>query len=280
MTALWLAGLIRHRAARLLATSAGIALAVALIVSLGSFLSTSRATMTDRARASVAVDWQVQVAASATPQAVLKQVQTTPGVATARTVRFATSPGLQATAGGTTQTTGAAVVLGLPSDYRSVFPAQIRQLSGAPSGVLIAQQTAANLHVRPGDRVSIARAGTTPLVVTVAGVVDLPQADTLFQKVGAPPQSQPTAPPDNVVLLPDPAFSAAFAATNASVTTQVHVARTPPCPRTRLPPTRRWWAPPTTSRPGPPGPCSSVTTSVPRWPPPGRMPPTRRCSSS
>ena len=225
MTALWLRGLVRHRGARLLATSAGIALAVALIVSLGSFLSTSRATMTDRARASVAVDWQVQVAQSAHPQTVLKQVQNTPGVATARRVRFATSPGLQASTGGTTQTTGAAVVLGLPSDYRSVFPAQIRQLSGSRGGVLIAQQTAANLHVRPGDRVSIARSGTTPLVVTVAGVVDLPQADTLFQKVGAPPQSQPNAPPDNVVLLPDPAFSTAFTAASAAVTTQVHVAR-------------------------------------------------------
>lgn len=228
MTTLWLRGLIRHRGARLLATSVGIALAVALIVSLGSFLTTSRATMTDRARASVAVDWQVQVAPSANPQSVLKQVQDSAGVATASTVHFATSPGLQATAGGTTQTTGAAVVLGLPSDYRSTFPGQIRQLSVTPNGVLIAQQTAANLHVRPGDRVSINRTGTTPLLVTVAGVVDLPQADTLFQKVGAPPQSQPTAPPDNVLLLPDSQFRSIFsasAAPSAAVTTQIHVDR-------------------------------------------------------
>ena len=38
-------------------------------------------------------------------------------------------------------------------------------------------------------------------------MVDLPQADTLFQKVGAPAQSQPTAPPDNVLLLPAPVRS-------------------------------------------------------------------------
>ena len=37
----------------------------------------------------------------------------------------------------------------------------------------------------------------------VDGVVDLPQANSLFQTVGAPPGAQPTAPPDNVVLLPE-----------------------------------------------------------------------------
>ncbi|MGO4840215.1 ABC transporter permease, partial [Rhizobiaceae sp. 2RAB30] len=33
-------------------------------------------------------------------------------------------------------------------------------------------------------------------------VVDLPDADTLFQAVGLPPQSAPQAPPDNVLILP------------------------------------------------------------------------------
>ena len=68
--------------------------------------------------------------------------------------------------------------------------------------MLLAQQTAANLHAAPGSRVTIERAGLPPVTVTVAGVVDLPQADSLFQTVGAPPGAQPTAPPDNVVLLP------------------------------------------------------------------------------
>ena len=41
-----------------------------------------------------------------------------------------------------------------------------------------------------------------PVTVTVDGVVDLPQADTLFQKVGAPVGAQAQAPPDNVLLVP------------------------------------------------------------------------------
>jgi putative ABC transport system permease protein len=75
-------------------------------------------------------------------------------------------------------------------------------LAGAPDGVLVAQQTAANLHVAPGDALSIGRAGLAPAVVTVTGIVDLPQADSLFQVVGAPPGAQPQAPPDNVVVVP------------------------------------------------------------------------------
>ena len=65
----------------------------------------------------------------------------------------------------------------------------------------------------------------------VDGVVDLPDANALFQTVGAPPGAQPTAPPDNVVLLPEGRWTDLFAplasATAApdGVTTQVHVAR-------------------------------------------------------
>ncbi|CAM5726474.1 hypothetical protein SALBM311S_03775 [Streptomyces alboniger] len=61
-------------------------------------------------------------------------------------------------------------------------------------------------------------------------MVDLPQADSLFQTVGAPSQSQPTAPPDNVVLLPAARF-ADLTHRATAVTTQIHVARD----NTRLP---------------------------------------------
>jgi putative ABC transport system permease protein len=67
--------------------------------------------------------------------------------------------------------------------------------------------------------------------------VDLPTADSLFQKVGAPPQSQPVAPPDNVILVPAGVYARNFVppATNSgwTATTQVHVRRThslPPDP--------------------------------------------------
>jgi putative ABC transport system permease protein len=92
---------------------------------------------------------------------------------------------------------------------------------------LVAQQTAANLHVSPGDQVSIATADGGSTVVTIAGVVDLPQANSLFQTVGAPSSAQPTAPPDNVLLLPASDFSAAFSRLQPArpdlVITQIHV---------------------------------------------------------
>ncbi|MCQ8193787.1 ABC transporter permease [Streptomyces rugosispiralis] len=225
----WLSGLVRRRSGRLLAAALGISLAVALVAALGSFLTASKSTMTDRAVRSVAVDWQVQVQPGAKPASVLHTVRSAPGTRTALPVGFAHSTGFHARTGGSTQSTGPGVVLGLPPGYRTAFPGEIRQLTGSTSGVLIAQQTAANLHAAPGDTVTIGRPGGGPARVKVAGVVDLPQADSLFQKVGAPPQTQPTAPPDNVILLPAAQFTRTTAPIKAAdptaVTTQIHVAR-------------------------------------------------------
>jgi putative ABC transport system permease protein len=93
----------------------------------------------------------------------------------------------------------------------------------------VAQQTAANLHVVPGDKVTVARAGAAPYSVTITGVVELPQADSLFQDVGAPPLAQAVAPPDNVVLLPQDVFTTDYTALAKArpdqVSTQVHVVR-------------------------------------------------------
>lgn len=239
MIRLWLAGLLRRRAGRLVATGFGIAVAVALIGSLGSFLSASEATMTQRAAAGVAVDWQVAVhpqAGKGTP-AVLSALLNDPATRAALPVGFAVTSRLVATTSGTTQTTGAGQVLGLPSGYARTFPQAIRVLTGNLSGAVVAQQTAANLHVQPGDRVRISRSGQHPAVVSITGVVELPQADSLFQRVGAPPQAQAVAPPDNVVLLPSALFGSTYAGAAAAnhVTTQIHVARNrvlPPAPDT------------------------------------------------
>jgi putative ABC transport system permease protein len=225
----WVGGLLRRRTGRLTATALGIALAVALVAALGSFLTASKSTMTARAVRSVAVDWQVQVQPGADPGAILSTVRSTAGVKSAQPVGFARSTGFQATTGATTQTTGPGVVLGLPAGYRAAFPGGIRQLTGSADGALIAQQTAANLHVVPGDTISIGLPGTRPAKVTVTGVVDLPQANSLFQTVGAPAQSQPSAPPDNIVLLPSGVFDTVTAPVAAvdptAVTHQIHVAR-------------------------------------------------------
>ncbi|WP_119580346.1 FtsX-like permease family protein [Streptomyces europaeiscabiei] len=226
MNTAWARGLARHRTGRLLAALAGIALAVALVTSLGSFLTASKATMTQRAVRSVAVDWQVEVQAGADPRAILSLVRKAPGIHNAVPVGFAHSSAFTAQVQGSTQTTGPGIVLGLPDGYQKLFPGEIRPLTGGAGGVLLAQQTASNLHVAPGDTVGIRLPGTGVRQVRVAGVVDLPQADSLFQKVGAPPQSQPTAPPDNVVLLPSSTFTSLTAsAPAAGVTTQVHAAR-------------------------------------------------------
>jgi putative ABC transport system permease protein len=203
----WLRGLIAHRRARLASTALGVAVGVALLASIGAFLSSTVAQMTRRATTRVAVDWQVETQPGADPNAVIRGVRAFPTVKTSLPVDFGSTGGLETTVGGTTQRTGAGRVLGIPDGYARAFPGELRTLAGSGTGVLLAQQTAANLHARPGDTVSIIRTGRTPAKVRVDGIVDLPQADSLFQKVGAPPGAQAQAPPDDVILLPRRTFA-------------------------------------------------------------------------
>lgn len=228
MIGIWIRSLLAHRGAALAATTAGVLIAVALLASLGSFLSSAQASMTARAAASVAVDWQVEVTRGSSASSAQAAIAKSTGVRAALAVGYAQSSGMSATVQGSTQQTGPGVVLGLPSNYSTAFPDEIRYLTGSRSGVLIAQQTASNLHVAPGDTVSIALAGANPVSVTIAGVVDLPQANSLFQIVGAPAQQQPTAPPDNVLLLPPADYQRVASALGSShpelLSTQVHTA--------------------------------------------------------
>ena len=132
-----------------------------------------------------------------------------PGYTALAQIGYADTPGFEAKTGDTTQTTGPGRVLGLDPGYRAAFPAGIRVLIGQGS-VLLAQQTAANLHATPGSVITIQRPGLDPVQVTVDGIVDLPQADSLFQSIGAPPGAAPQAPPDNVLLLPLDQWHALF----------------------------------------------------------------------
>ncbi|MEV4509193.1 ABC transporter permease [Dactylosporangium sp. NPDC049525] len=202
---IWLTGLLRRRTGSILGTAAGIAAAVALLATVGSFLATARASMTARAVAPVQVDWQVHLSTGADPRAALATTRAEPGVAVALPVEYAHVPALSTQDGATVSTTGAAVVVGLPPDYRTAFPGQVRDLAGAGTGVLIAQQTAANLRARPGSVITVARPGLPAAQVTVDGVVDLPHADTMLTLDPAA-----TAPPDNVLLLPTATFTALF----------------------------------------------------------------------
>ena len=210
MIATWTLGLLRRRSGRMAATAIGIAAAVALLSCLGIFLSAAQASMTARAARTIAVDWQVEVQPNVPVPFVMDAVRSTPHAQEALPVGFAHASGLSASGGGSTRTTGPAMVLGIPPGYRDRWPGEMRTLVGSDRGVLVAQQTAANLSVAPGDTVAIGRSGMPPVNVGIDGVVELPQADSLFQKVGAPPGAQPVAPPDNVLVLPDAQWHTMF----------------------------------------------------------------------
>ncbi|MDQ1467209.1 MAG: putative transport system permease protein, partial [Actinomycetota bacterium] len=202
ITLVWVRGQIRRRAGRVAATATGVAVAVALLASLGTFLAHSKATMTQRSVANVPVDWQVETVATGGGPQLLRAVRAYPGVQAALPVEFGQTSSLQATTGGTQQTTGSGFVLGISDTYRATFPAVIRTLIGPQHGVLVAQQTAANLHVAPGDTITVGRAGLPPVSIKADSVIDLPSADALFQTVGAPAGATAQAPPDTVLVVP------------------------------------------------------------------------------
>ena len=199
---MWMRGLLRRRAGRIVTTATGVAVAVALLASLGSFLGHSRSTMTRRSVASVPVDWQVE-GSGGNSAPLLRSVRKDPAVTVALPVEFGQVTSLRSTTGSTRQTTGPGFVLGIPDNYRSTFPAVIRTLIGPKRGVLVAQQTAANLHLALGDTITVGRAGLPPVKVVADSVIDLPSADALFQTVGAPSGAVAQAPPDNVLIVPE-----------------------------------------------------------------------------
>ena len=198
----WLAGVLRARTATVAGTVAGVAITVGLIVALGAFMRSSAAEMTARATANVPIDWQVELVPGTAVSKIVDDMKGAARIARTATVGYAGTDGFEATSGGTTQVTGPGKVLGLDASYAADFPGNIRPLLGKTEGNLIAQQTAANLHVTPGDSVVIHRLGLPDATVTIDGVVDLPNADSMFQSIGVPPGAAPQAPPDNVLVLP------------------------------------------------------------------------------
>src|SRR5262249_45323142 len=189
--------------------------------------------MTELASKGIPVDWQVLLTPGTNVARAHQVVAGSEGVATTGTVGFARTNGFEARTGPTVQSTGPGQVLGLPSQYATTFPGEIRDLVGATHGILLAQQTAANLHAVPGTTIAIRRRSLPPAHVRVAGVVDLPQADSLFQVVGSGASSL-IAPPDNVALLPLPLWHRLFdpvaKAHPADVRVQLHAKLAPTLP--------------------------------------------------
>ena len=227
MIGLWLRGTLVGRTGRLMGSIAGLALTVALLASLGTFIASSGQTMARRAIANVPVDWQVLLAPTADASRVMDAIRQAAAPANLRTVGYADTAGLSATTGSTTQTTGAGKVVGIEPDYSARFPDQIHVILGTPDGVLIATQTAANLHVTVGDTLSVQRVGLPPVDVKIAGVATLPNADSMFQAIGVPKGTAPQAPPDNVLVMPmaqwHTLFDPQLGVRPDSVRTQLHV---------------------------------------------------------
>lgn len=201
-----------------LGAALAIALTVAFLASLGSFVAQTGSRLTARAAARVPVDWQVQVGVGGDPAAVLRAVQAVPGVTGARAVEYAKVAGFTSTSTAGTRTTGAGYVVAIPPDYSTFALSELRTLVGSAQGTLLQQQTAANLAGGPGTVVKVKGSSSA---VTVTGVVDLPNADSFFQDVGAAAGSTPAPPPDNVLIVSPSTFAQLVPA--SSVVHQVHV---------------------------------------------------------
>ena len=210
MNWIWIRGLIGSRQGRLFGAMLGVGITVGLIVAIGTFTASASSGMTMRAIGGVPVDWQVEILPGTDRAAVIAELHRAARPTASALVGYATVAGFKATTGPTDQTTGSGKVLGLPPNYHQTFPHQMRLLAGSWNGALLAQQTAANLHVGVGDVVGIERSGLTPVTVAVAGIVSLPNADSMFQAIGLPKGAAPQAPPDNVALLPLAQWHAMF----------------------------------------------------------------------
>ncbi len=217
----WIRGLVTHSPAAVLGGAVSVAVTVAFVASLGSFITVSSADLTVRASARVPVDWQVQVTPQGDPARVVAAVGRLPDLRAHVAVDRVAVPELSATGPDGSRQTGQAQILAMPQDYAAVFPGEIRPLVGSARGVLLAQQTAANLAVVPGETITVRTADGATSALTVDGVVDLPAADSLFQVVGAPANAGATAPPDNVVLVPPDRLPAL--ARGTTVVHQIHV---------------------------------------------------------
>jgi putative ABC transport system permease protein len=219
-TSRWLAGLIRRRPVELLVAAVSIALTVAFVASLGAFVAQSHAALTVRAASSVPVDWQVQVTPQGSVATVARDVRALPDVRAVQQVSFAHARSLRSSGSQGSRSTGAAYVVSIPPTYAATFPGELRHLVGASSGSLLFQQTAANLALAPGGRISVHTTSGTR-AVTVDGIVDLPAEDSFFQVVGLAPGAGVSAPPDNVLLVRPHTFTRLVGRT--TVVHQLHV---------------------------------------------------------
>ena len=179
MIALWLRGLLLRLPGRLLGAIIGVALTVVLIAALGAFLIASSTSMTRRASDAVPVDWQVELVPGTDLEVVKAAIGHATTISKLKVVGYGDVESFEASTGGTVQTTGAGKVAGFEPAYIVAFPGQFRLMLGSLGGVMLAEQTAANLHVTVGDTFTIRRIGLSAVELKVSGIVDLPNADSM-----------------------------------------------------------------------------------------------------
>ena len=100
MVGAWLIGLLRVRTAIVVGSVSGVAITVGLIVSLGAFMQSSAAEMTERASSDVPIDWQVELVAGASIDPVVEEMRSAARIAQITTVGYAASEGFEAVGDG------------------------------------------------------------------------------------------------------------------------------------------------------------------------------------
>ena len=120
----WLRGLIRRRPTEFVVAGTSIAVAVAFVASLGAFVTQSHAALTERAAASVPVDWQVQVTPQGDVASVARHLDRLSDVRAVEQVSFAHVRSLSATGPPGTRLTGAAYIVSISPRYARTPPGQ------------------------------------------------------------------------------------------------------------------------------------------------------------
>ena len=134
MIGAWVKGIVAKRFGQVAIAAAGIVAATALIGTIGVFGASSAQTMTQRALTSIPVDWQIAIAPGADLKPLMAKLHASAAIRAVGKVGYADAAGLTTTTGETVQTTGAGQVLGLPPNYATAFPGQMRPLLGGAEG--------------------------------------------------------------------------------------------------------------------------------------------------
>lgn len=200
---IWFYNFFFYNKIKIFGMTIGIALTIAFLSAIGIIIDNNNSLMTKRTIESLPVDWQLQISHNENIQDIKNIVNQAVQVNKMQVVNYAEVNGFFSQTNNTTQTTGPGIAVGISNNYFKLFPSEFRKIKGNDYGVLLTQQAASNLHADIGSKIVIFRKGLKPTSLIVQGIIDMPYADSFFQKIGVPSNLAPQAPPDNVIILPD-----------------------------------------------------------------------------